>query len=174
MPFPGTAWKSGSWDVDAWAADTWAGGVAQVETDAFSGTVTTRPRYEGVVSTPMRYSATVTSFPASGGDPMSSTNFAPRVGSTNLVELSELLDHIEGDSPTDATVTVTVLDPTGAVLSGANSLPMPYDATAQVYRGVLPSTLGFVVGSAYTRVVTVVGSTGDRAVFSKTGFAAAG
>jgi hypothetical protein len=104
---------------------------------------------------------------------MSST-FAPRVGGTNLVELAQLRDHLTGSYPADATVSVTVFDAAGAPLSGATNLPMPYDAATKVYRGVLPSTIAFAAGSSYTRVVTVVGSGGDRAVFSKTGVAVAG
>lgn len=105
---------------------------------------------------------------------MSSSIFAPRVGSTNLVELQQLRDHRRGAFPTDATVTVTVLDNTGTPVVGASALPMPYDATTQVYRGVLPSSLPLAAGSLYTRVVTVVGSQGDVGVFTKSGVAVAG
>ncbi len=83
-------------------------------------------------------------------------------GNDNLLEVRGLRDEVAGSYLNSATVSVTVIDATGANVGGA-SWPM---ALAYVtgsngnYRGTLPYTLGIAEGSRYTAIVQVNGGPG--------------
>lgn len=94
------------------------------------------------------------------------------VGSTNVVELTGLLDTVTGLYPTDAGVTVDILNQAGAVVSGAGPITLAYVATTTgattLYRGVIPSTAALVNGATYTRRITAVGAGGiGTRIFTK-------
>ncbi len=60
---------------------------------------------------------------------------------------------VRGTTVADATVTVTVKTAAGAVVSGADEVPMPADATAGDYLGTLPETLDLVNEGRYQVIV---------------------
>ena len=101
------------------------------------------------------------------------TDFTLYLSSTNLVQLSNLVDVTTGLPVTTAVVTVTFKDAQGNVVTGASGITMPYDATSRSYRGTLPSTITWVAGATYTEIVTTTVGSIVR-VFTRTGVAANG
>jgi hypothetical protein len=71
-----------------------------------------------------------------------------------------LADNDPNKYPTDAVVTCTVIDSTGAVVAGGNALAMGYVAGTAgadtLYRGVIPSTLALVKAAHYWAKIRAV------------------
>ena len=91
-----------------------------------------------------------------------------RVGADNYLDVTALTNTLDGTSPTDATVTVTVRDKTRTIVTGLNAQPAPYvpdtgyrllvdDTTTPpigLYEAEAVATKGGVTGREYA-VITV-------------------
>lgn len=88
------------------------------------------------------------------------------IGSTTVVELSQLLDTVTLQYPQAATVDLDLFDPiTGAPVAGATDIALVRDVTtsgaATIYRGVIPHTAALVAG-VYPARVTITDGTNVR------------
>ncbi|MDP9203648.1 MAG: hypothetical protein M3P26_17225 [Gemmatimonadota bacterium] len=75
---------------------------------------------------------------------------------TNVIRLRKLHNTVTDAIPQTATVTGTVLDPTGAPVSGATNLAMPFDAVLSEWRAIVPSTVGLASGPYKSRVIATL------------------
>ena len=57
-----------------------------------------------------------------------------RVGADNKLDITQLTNTLDGTSPTDATVTVTVRKRDGSIVAGLNAQEAAYDAGISGYR----------------------------------------
>jgi hypothetical protein len=80
------------------------------------------------------------------------THFA---GGNTVIEWDKLLDQLNDQFVNDATVTFTVRNASGAAISGAENIPMPYRAgTNGRYRGLLLSTVELAIDGDYWIEIT--------------------
>lgn len=89
-------------------------------------------------------------------------------GNDNILEVASLKNELTGEFLNDAVVIATLKDSVGGEVSG-DSWPKTMDylaASNGIYRVTLPHTLGLVIGSRYTVVITVDGSDGVHAEWS--------
>jgi len=86
-------------------------------------------------------------------------------GNNCTVDLTGLHNTVTGDPVGDATMTITLLDASGARVGGAD-WPQPMallrDSTS-TYRATLPYTLALVAGARYTAHIEVVAGNGLHA-----------
>jgi hypothetical protein len=69
----------------------------------------------------------------------------------NIVTLTSLLNGYTAAAATGATVTLSLLTATGAVVSGASGISMvATSGAASTYRGTLPYSLSLTTGGTYT------------------------
>lgn len=65
--------------------------------------------------------------------------------STNVLRLTEYTDEVTGLAVTNATVTGTLYNPDGTIVTGANAIAMPYVAASGAipaqYRGIIAATV---------------------------------
>lgn len=85
------------------------------------------------------------------------------IGSTTVVELSQLQDTVTLQYPQAATADLDLLDPdTGAPVSGATNITLTRDpatsGAATIYRGSIPSTAALVAGVYPARVTIADGA----------------
>jgi hypothetical protein len=83
--------------------------------------------------------------------------------STNIVELRGFYDEVSASFPTDAVVTVTLLDAASAPVANATALPMAHVGGTRfqsTYRATIPPTVD-LSGASYTArlVATLAGAT---------------
>ena len=99
------------------------------------------------------------------------------VGSTNDVVLSHptappMIDVTTGLAVTNATGTLTLVDSTGANVTGATALAVTYIAGvtgfAARYRSTIPSTVTLTAGTAYTARMTMTDANSNVRLFSLT------
>jgi hypothetical protein len=78
-----------------------------------------------------------------------------KIGSSNVIELSQHKDAISQLLLPDSVVTFDLLDSAGAAVAGAAGVAMPYAAgPPPAYRGTLLHTVALVASAFYTAVVT--------------------
>jgi hypothetical protein len=86
-------------------------------------------------------------------------------GSTNVIRVLEYTDEVTELAAIDATVTGTLYDQSGAAVTGATNLAMPYyaasGAIAAQYRGIVPSTV-LLPNETYDLRVTATNANGTR------------
>jgi len=85
------------------------------------------------------------------------------LGSHNVVELRDLKNTVTGAIDTGATVSVTLKDSSGSVITGPVS--MTHDS-AGLYRATLDHDISIVAGTTYTATVDAVGSGGEVRLWS--------
>lgn len=88
------------------------------------------------------------------------------IGSSTVVELSELRDTVTLQYPQAATADLDLFDPiTGAPVVGATDLPLARDVAtsgaATIYRGVIPASVA-LVAAVYPARVTIVDGVNTR------------
>ncbi len=86
------------------------------------------------------------------------------VGNDTLLELEHLSDEAGGAVVNNATVTVTLRDPSGNAVGGETwPLAMPYVASTNgCYRTTLADTLGVVAGTRYSAEIIADAGAGKR------------
>lgn len=77
------------------------------------------------------------------------------IGSSNLVRLDALTNASTGAYVNAATVSFTLKDATGSVVSGLSGVSMPYvSASNGRYEGTIPSTATLTLNALYTLEIT--------------------
>jgi len=88
------------------------------------------------------------------------------INSDNLIQLDALRLAADGTYVNDATVTFTLKDADEAVMTGANTVSMPYVAGSNGrYQGTIQSTVSLAVGAKYYLEVT--GTSGENNLFKR-------
>jgi 2-methylcitrate dehydratase PrpD len=88
------------------------------------------------------------------------------IASTNVARLRKLKNTVTALMPPTAVVTATLFDKNNAQVTGAINLAMPFDASLNEWRGVIPSTVALVAGP-YTAVVTATLIDGSVRTFTE-------
>jgi hypothetical protein len=74
-----------------------------------------------------------------------------KIGSTNIVELSQHKDAVTQLPLADSVVTFDLLDSAGSAVTGATGISMAYAAgPPPAYRGAIAHTVALVAGAPYT------------------------
>lgn len=77
------------------------------------------------------------------------------IGSSNLVRLDALTNASSGAFVNGATVTFTLKDAAGSVVSGLSAVSMPYVASSNGrYEGTIPSTAALTLNALYMLEIT--------------------
>lgn len=88
-----------------------------------------------------------------------------KLGSTNALSITGLRVTVGGTYPITATIVVSLLDSTGATVTGAGGLACAYVSGTgknSLYAGAIPSTVALVEGDSYTARVTATSGVNVR------------
>lgn len=82
------------------------------------------------------------------------------VANDNLITWNNMTSSVDGSYVNDATVTMTLYDSTGATVTGAIAVSLPYvSASNGKYQGTIDSTVALVSDASYTLKITAVSGT---------------
>lgn len=82
------------------------------------------------------------------------------VANDNLITWDKMTSSVDGSYINDATVTMTLYNSSGAAVTGAISVSLPYVSSSNgKYQGVIDSTVALVSDASYTLKITAVSGT---------------